>query len=90
MIHSKSTYWLLFVFLTSIGATAQAQQKAPAPAITYENVSYGDHANQVMFTSDNGPHREGGADPHFFGGRRSWPTIHPTVVVALPCCMTAS
>ena len=27
-----------------------------------------DRDTLVMFTSDNGPHREGGADPYFFGG----------------------
>ena len=27
-----------------------------------------DRDTLVIFTSDNGPHREGGADPHFFGG----------------------
>lgn len=46
----KSAHCLLSVFLTVVlfNFTAQAQQKAPAPAITYENVSYGDHPNHVI------------------------------------------
>lgn len=33
---------------TDAANTAQSQQKIPVPAITHENVSYGDHPNQVI------------------------------------------
>ena len=50
MNDSKYTYCLLSAFLAvvSIALTAQAQQKTAIPAITYEDVSYGDHSNQVI------------------------------------------
>ncbi|MBT5707919.1 alpha/beta hydrolase [Verrucomicrobia bacterium] len=50
MNDSKSTYCLLTAFLTvvSVALTAQAQQGTAIPAITFENVSYGDHPNQVI------------------------------------------
>lgn len=33
---------------TDAANTVQSQQKIPVPAITHENVSYGDHPNQVI------------------------------------------
>ena len=50
MINSKSIRYLLFVFLlfATFGIQIQAQQEAPIPARTYENVSYGDHSNQII------------------------------------------
>jgi pimeloyl-ACP methyl ester carboxylesterase len=40
---------ILVTFLLSvICTTAQAQQKTPVPAKTYDDVSYGDHPNQVI------------------------------------------
>jgi len=50
MNESKTARWLPLAFLTGaiFSSTVQAQQKATVPAITYENVSYGDHPNQVI------------------------------------------
>jgi acetyl esterase len=50
MIYCKSIRCLLSVFLivAITGLTVQAQQGTPVQAMTYENVSYGDHANQVI------------------------------------------
>ena len=50
MIVSKSCRILLFVIslVTVFFSTAQAQQQAPVPAKTYDDVSYGDHPNQVI------------------------------------------
>jgi acetyl esterase/lipase len=50
MIYAKSIRYILPVFLlvATLGITVQAQQQSPAPAMTYENVSYGDHPNHVI------------------------------------------
>lgn len=50
MIPSKPCHTLLIVtLLLSVACTtAQAQQKAPVPAKTYDDISYGDHPNQVI------------------------------------------
>jgi len=50
MIYSNSIRYLLPVFLlvATFGIPIQAQQEAPVPAMTYENVSYGDHPNHVI------------------------------------------
>jgi len=47
---SKLIRYLLPIFLLGaiIGNPVHAQQGTPVPAITYENVSYGDHPNQVI------------------------------------------
>ena len=50
MNDSKTGHWLLVACMTAaiFSIAAQAQQQAPTPPITYENVSYGDHPNQVI------------------------------------------
>ncbi|MEX0324044.1 MAG: alpha/beta hydrolase [Puniceicoccaceae bacterium] len=50
MNYSKSINPPLFAFLvvSITGITIRAQQESIEPAITYENVSYGDHPNQII------------------------------------------
>jgi acetyl esterase len=50
MNYSKSTRCLLSAFLIAAVAvlSLQAQQKSAVPPISHENVSYGDHSNQVF------------------------------------------
>lgn len=50
MLFSKSTRRLYtsFLLVAGSGITALAQQNAPIPTRTYEDVSYGDHPNQVI------------------------------------------
>jgi acetyl esterase/lipase len=48
--YSRFIRYLLPIFLLGaiIGNPIHAQQETPVPAITYENVSYGDHPNHVI------------------------------------------
>lgn len=50
MIYSKTSRILLPLCLLTacFFVSANGQQRAPIPPITYENVSYGDHSNQVI------------------------------------------
>ncbi len=50
MNYSRFIRYLLPIFLLGaiIGNPIHAQQETPVPAITYENVSYGDHPNHVI------------------------------------------
>ncbi|QXD24617.1 alpha/beta hydrolase [Opitutia bacterium ISCC 51] len=50
MIYSRNVRHLLptILFIAAFGISTQAQQRAPIPPITYEDVSYGNHSNQVI------------------------------------------
>ncbi len=50
MVPSKPSHALLLVtlLLPAICTTAQAQQKAPVPAKTFDDVSYGGHPSRVI------------------------------------------
>ena len=47
-LYSTLLFSSAFLIVDIAGLTVQAQQKPPSPPITYENVSYGDHPNQVI------------------------------------------
>jgi len=47
-LHSTLLFSSAFLIVDITGLTVQAQQKPPSPPIKYENVSYGDHLNQVI------------------------------------------
>ena len=44
----RNSLSFLFLIITITSQTSQAQQKEALPPITHENVSYGDHPNQVI------------------------------------------
>ena len=47
-LYSTLLFSSAFLIVDIAGLTVLAQQKPPSPPITYENVSYGDHPNQVI------------------------------------------
>ena len=75
IIHDKALEWIdrqdgkkPFVgFLTYTLPHAELAQPYDSIVEGYEKKFFVDKNTLVIFTSDNGPHEEGGADPEFFG-----------------------